>query len=464
LSEDIKQSNEKLAAAYDESGKICRTHVGGQALLEGIMMRGRYNWALAVRKPNGTIHVEEHDLVSGRDKNTWMYKPVVRGCTSLVESLALGYKALEIAANHAFDEEELEELALDLPTPPAKYLDVEIALAVIEQWAAENKNPSLRPPSRSLELAGKIPGQAQNDGEGQAQSEDAVALVAAAADVQEPEAIIAAAALEPALEAIEAVAEEEVKKSEAAMPKAVMTGAMIVGMLLGVTIFIVVPAILTNLIVGDYADDTLLWNLVDGVIRVIIFIGYIFLIGRMSDIRRMFGYHGAEHRTIHCYERGQDLTVANAQSYPSLHVRCGTAFMLMTMIIAIFVFTIVPINLLIDGLGIQNDILRLIIVIISRILLLPLIAGLAYEFTVKWAGNRPDNPLVKVILWPGLQLQRLTTNPPDDGMVECAIAAMNAVLAREVLEAQKISGVVKSAEPELALKEAPEQEAQKVAT
>ena len=232
-------------------------------------------------------------------------------------------------------------------------------------------------------------------------------------------------------------APKEKKEESAGLPKAVMTVSMLLGLLLGIGIFIVAPAVITNLIVGDYADRTLLWNLVDGVLRVVIFIGYIFLIGRMPDIKRMFGYHGAEHRTIHCYERGKELSVVNAQAFPSLHVRCGTAFMLMTMIIAILVFTLVPINLLIDGLGIENGILRLIVVILSRIVLLPLIAGLSYEITVKWAGSHPENPIVKLVLWPGLQMQRLTTNPPDDDMVECAIAAMNAVLAREQLEAQK---------------------------
>ena len=418
MSKDKKQTSEKLSAAYDESGKICRTHVGGQALIEGIMMRGRYNWALAVRKPNGTIHVEEHDLASGKDKNSWMYKPVVRGCTSLVESLALGYKALEIAANHAFDDEGIEE----------EELEVDAATLEISSNAQhDNEVDSPVEPASDNKVAAAVEVQA---------AEQAAEQAAQAEEV------------EVATRAIEAVAEKEVKSSEAVMPKALMTGAMIVGMLLGIGIFIVVPAIITNLIVGDYAEDTLLWNIVDGVLRVAIFIGYIFLIGRMGDIKRMFGYHGAEHRAIHCYERGKELTVVNAQSYPSLHVRCGTAFMLMTMIIAIFVFTIVPVQLLINGLGIQNEILRLVIVIFSRILLLPLIAGLAYEFTVKWAGSHPDNPLVKIVLWPGLQLQRLTTNPPDDGMVECAIAAMNAVLAREALEAQKLAIITNGVKPE----------------
>jgi uncharacterized protein YqhQ len=354
----------EMARVTDETGVVCQTHIGGQALIEGIMMRGKYNWAVAVREPDGNIYVEEHDLVSGKDKNSWMYKPVIRGCTALVESLALGYKALEIAAHHAFGDEEID--------------------------------------------AGSSQAVSANGGDGGRTSNG----------TNTPQ--------------------EEEKSGQ--LPKAALTASMIGGLVLGIVIFIVLPAVITNLLVGDYGERTLLWNIVDGVLRVAIFIFYIWLIGRMEDIRRMFGYHGAEHKTIHCYEHGLDLKVANAQRFPTLHVRCGTAFMLTTMLIAIFVFTVVPVDWLIDWLGITNGVARLGVVILSRIVLLPLIAGLSYEVTVKWAGSRPNHPLVKIVLWPGLQLQKLSTNAPDDGMVECAIAAMQCVLAREQLEAAKGGG------------------------
>jgi uncharacterized protein YqhQ len=221
-----------------------------------------------------------------------------------------------------------------------------------------------------------------------------------------------------------------------------MTISMIVGLLLGVGIFIVLPAFITNLVVGDYGEKTLLWNLIDGVIRVAVFVFYIWLIGRMKDIKRMFGYHGAEHKTIHCYEHGLELTVENARRFPTLHVRCGTAFLLMTMLIAILVFTIVPVAPLIDALGVTNGALRLVLVICSRIILMPVIAGLSYEVTVKWAGAHPESPFVQFVLWPGMQMQRLTTSQPDDDMLECAIAAMRRVLEREEREhAAEKSGV-----------------------
>ena len=209
------------------------------------------------------------------------------------------------------------------------------------------------------------------------------------------------------------------------------------GLVLGVVLFIVAPAFLTNLIVGEYDSNALLWNVVDGLLRVAVFVFYLWLIGRMQDIKRMFGYHGAEHKTIHCYEHGLPLTPENARSFPRLHVRCGTAFLIMVMIIAIFVYTVVPLNALIDAWGVPDGAPKLALVIAVRIALMPVIAGISYEITVKWAGSHPENPLVKVILWPGMQMQYLTTNEPDDSMIECAIAAMQRVLEREEAEGER---------------------------
>ena len=339
-----------LSRAFSEDGAR-KTHVGGQALLEGIMMRGKYNWSVAVREPSGAVYTEERDLASGKEKNGWLYWPLVRGCRALVESLVLGFKALEIATLHAY----AEEGEGDAPEP------------VVNNKEA-NSTPSAKEP------------------------------------------------------------EPEFGKKEMAI-------SMVCGLALGIALFIVAPAFITNLIVGEYDSNTLLWNIVDGVLRVAVFVFYIWLIGRMSEIKRMFGYHGAEHKTIHCYEHGLPLTPENARSFPRLHVRCGTAFLIMVMIIAIFVYTVVPLNALIAAWGVPDGAPKLALVILSRIVLMPVIAGVSYEITVKWAGSHPDNPLVKVVLWPGMQMQYLTTNEPDDGMLECAIAAMKLVLEREEAEA-----------------------------
>ncbi|MEF9924979.1 MAG: DUF1385 domain-containing protein [Raoultibacter sp.] len=360
-----------LSRAFSEDGAK-KTHVGGQALIEGIMMRGKYNWAVAVREPSGSIYLEEHDLSSGRKKNSWMYWPLIRGCRALVESLILGYKALEIAALHAFADEAEEE---------------EPQVASPHDGAPQTDAPQTAAPKESF------------------------------------------------------------MDKEVEFGKKEMAISMVLGLVLGVGLFIVAPALITNLIVGEYDSNTLLWNIVDGLLRVVVFVFYIWLIGRMKDIKRMFGYHGAEHKTIHCYEHGLPLTPENARSFPRLHVRCGTAFLIMVMVIAIFIYTITPLNALIAAWGVPDGAPKLLLVILVRIALMPLIAGISYEITVRWAGSHPENPLVKMVLWPGMQMQYLTTNEPDDGQIQCAIAAMQRVLEREQHEADAAAGAADALKP-----------------
>lgn len=407
-----------LSRAFSEDGTL-KTHVGGQALIEGIMMRGKYNWAVAVRQPDGDIYIEEHDLASGKDKHKWMGYPFIRGCTALVESLALGFKALEIAAEHAFDDDEeehqkLEEEANEIVSHlEEQFDDAPVAAMTLSETDAQElcENDALDAPSKSAEYRFE-PEDADHSADG--------AINGSITDDSNHDA------------ASESKSEEKSAKSgEGGLGKAAMTISMVLGVVLGIALFIIVPAVITNFIVGEYDEHTVLWNVVDGILRVIVFIFYIWLIGRMEDIRRMFMYHGAEHKTIHCYEHQLPLTPENARSFPRLHVRCGTAFLIMVMLIAILVYTILPINAFIDALGIPDGLPKLLLVIGVRILFLPLIAGISYEITVKWAGSHPDNPLVKLILWPGMQMQYLTTNEPDDEQLECAIAAMKRVLERE---------------------------------
>lgn len=384
--EPTVRKRSETARAFAEDGPR-KTHVGGQALIEGVMMRGKFNWAVAVREPDGGMYVEEHDLASGRAKNGWMHWPVVRGCRAFVESLMLGYKALEIAAMHAFADEEEE--------PEEKKFS----------WKDDFGNPD-----EMIDALG---------------AQRTLEVVCA----PEPESA------EDRDAAAEPVGGEEF--SDEGFGKKEMAISMVLGLVLGVVLFIVAPAFITNLMVGEYDSNPVLWNIFDGILRVLVFVFYIWLIGRMEEIKRMFSYHGAEHKTIHCYEHGMPLTPANARSFPRLHVRCGTAFLIMVMIIAIFVYAAIPLDALIGAWGVPDGAPKLALVIFVRILFLPVIAGISYEITVKWAGNHPDNPLVKVVLWPGMQMQRLTTKEPDDGMLECAIAAMQRVLDREEAEAAR---------------------------
>lgn len=402
--------------AFDTTGVVRQTHVGGQALIEGVMMRGRYNWAVAVREPAGTIYTEQHELASGRKKNRWMHVPVVRGVTAFVESLALGYKAIQVSADHAYDFDEDDEGGSGKGSGAAAALLTHSSVAMLSAALSLESEAEQGPEPQEGGLVGHVV--------------DEVAKQAAVARVADAPAN----APEVAEELQQEPESDEKAKDDSGMPAGIMTLSMVLGIVLGVVLFVVLPAFLTNIIVGDYTKGTLQWNVIDGVLRVAVFVAYIALISLMPDIKRMFAYHGAEHKTIHCYEHDVELTPANAQRFPRLHVRCGTAFLIMTMIIAIFVFTVVPVNLIIEQSGVQSGALRLLMVICSRIILLPVVAGLAYEITVRWAGSRPENPLVKVVLWPGLQMQRLTTNQPDDGMLECAITSMKLVLEREERE------------------------------
>lgn len=409
-----KRSAVKRAFAEDGANK---THVGGQALIEGVMMRGRYNWAAAVREPSGNIYIEEHDLASGKAKNKWLYWPVVRGCRAFVESLILGYKALEIAAMHAYGDEE---------ESGAKAEEASANGAVSKEGASADESVASETSGFSWKNDFGNPDEAIDALGAQRSLDIVVETNTAESGAVEPNAV------EPGAAARESV--ETCDGDDGGFGKREMAISMVLGLLLGVGLFIVAPAFIANVLVGEYDDKTLLWNVVDGIVRIVVFVFYIWLIGRMQDIKRMFSYHGAEHKTIHCYEHGLPLTPENARSFPRLHVRCGTAFLIMVMIIAIFVYTITPLNGLIAAWGVPDGPAKLALVIVARILLMPVIAGISYEITVKWAGSHPENPLVKVVLWPGMQMQRLTTNEPDDEMLECAIAAMQRVLEREERE------------------------------
>ncbi len=282
--------------------------VGGQAVMEGVMMRGVSTWAVAVRTPDGEIDVQSFPLVSWTKRHRALRWPVVRGVVALVESLNIGFKALGMSANAQLEEDE-----------------------------------------------------------------------------------------EP-------------------ISGALWFGTVVVALLFAVGLFFVVPVGLTSLFKDQLGSAFLFW-LVEGVLRTTIFLGYIVLLARLRDLRRVFEFHGAEHKTISCFEAGLELTPENAQRFSRLHPRCGTSFLLIVMIVAIFVFA--PIGLP-----------AWYLLVASRILGVPLIAGLSFE-VIKWAGRNRGEGWVQTLMWPGMQLQKLTTREPDHEQLAVAIAAMEAVLAVE---------------------------------
>ncbi|MEA2161869.1 MAG: hypothetical protein QOD66_4249 [Solirubrobacteraceae bacterium] len=288
--------------------------VGGQAVLEGVMMRGVRTWAVAVRKPGavegelGEIDVQSFPLVSWARKHRVYRWPVIRGVVALAESLGIGLRALGISANAQLPEEEQQISG--------------------GAWA----------------------------------------------------------------------------------------GTVIVALVFAVGLFFVVPVGLTSLIKHQLGSSLLFWA-VEGVLRTSIFLGYLVLLSRVPDLRRVFEYHGAEHKVISCYEAEDELVPERATLYSRLHPRCGTSFLLVVMIMAIFVFA--PVGLPVWWL-----------LVLTRILGVPLIAGLSFE-VIKWAGKNRRRRWVQVIMYPGLQLQRLTTREPDLDQLAVAIASLQAVLAVE---------------------------------
>ena len=304
--------------------------VGGQAVLEGVMMRGVSNWAVAVRKPAaeqlvdregdgdgvavplGEVEVTTYPLDSAMKRHRLLRLPLLRGVVALGGSMVIGFRALEISANAQLPAEEAEE-------------------------------------------------------------------------------------------------QQEI-------PRAVWAGTVVFAVLLAVVLFFLIPVGLTSLIKKQLGSSVLFW-VVEGAIRTSLFLGYMALLSRVRDLRRVFEYHGAEHKTISCFEAGLPLTPANAQRFSRLHPRCGTSFLLVVMIVAIFVFA--PI-----GLPAWYWLMA------TRVLGVPVIAGISFEL-IKFAGRNRSRGWVRALMWPGLKLQLLTTREPDLDQLEVAIASLEAVLALE---------------------------------
>jgi uncharacterized protein YqhQ len=281
-------------------------HYGGQAVIEGVMIRGKEGVAISVRQPNGELSIERQPLASIY-KGRFREMPLIRGIIALVETLVLGTQSLLHSAQVAAAEE----------------------------------------------------------GEGK-------------------------------------------------IPTAVLWGTVVVSLALGVALFFMVPLFATRYLIDPYIHSALLSNIFEGLIRIGIFIAYLKLISLIPDIKRVFAYHGAEHKVVNAYEAGVPLEVESVKKYSTAHARCGTAFLFIVLIVAIFVFALVP----------QPT---LWIRILSRIALIPVIAVISYEI-MKFGAGHIDNPIVRILLAPGLLLQAITTREPDDGQIEAAISALNEVI------------------------------------
>jgi len=286
-------------------------NIGGQAVIEGVMMKGRKSWTVAVRSPKGEIHVKTEKL---SELPKIFRLPILRGFIALFHALFIGIKAIEFSGSKAYEEEEGKQLS------PAA-IGLTITLAV----------------------------------------------------------------------------------------------------LIGIGLFILLPLYATKLlglIIESVSRSSLIFNLVDGIIRVFVFLLYIISVGMWKEMRRIFEYHGAEHKVIHAYENGNDLTVKNIKTHSPLHPRCGTSFLLIVMIISIFIFSFIP----------QEW--PFVYKFLSRLILIPFIAGISYEI-LKLSAKMEHNLLMHILIQPGLLLQRLTTREPDEAQIEVAVRALQEVLIEE---------------------------------
>jgi len=296
-------------------GKAVRyAKVGGQAVIEGVMMRYGNDYAIAVRKPNHEIEVKKDEYRGLVSKLGLRNVPIIRGMFAFVDSLLLGMTTLTYSASFYEEEEETEV----------------------------DKTP---------------------------------------------------------------------KKNSELLNKAIMAFSVVLAVVLAVGLFMVLPFFVSNLFKSFISSRVLLVT-IEGIVRISLFLLYIVLISRMEDIKRVFMYHGAEHKTINCIEHGEELNVENARKYSRLHKRCGTSFLLIVMVISSVCAFFITVD---------NVILKVFI----RILLVPVIAGLSYE-VIQWAG-RSDSALVNMISRPGMWMQKLTTREPDDDMLEVAITSIEAI-------------------------------------
>lgn len=299
--------------------------IGGQAVIEGVMMRGKKLYALAVRTPKKEIVVEKTPIKPAAEKCKILGWPIIRGVVAFVDSLVMGMKVTTKSATLA----GLDDIEYDQESK-------------FEKWL-ENK------------FGDKL------------------------ADY-------------------------------------LIYFSVAVSIILCIGIFMVLPTFLGGAVTNLLHGDATLRSVIEGVIKIIIFVGYMFLVSQMKDIKRVFMYHGAEHKTINCFESGEELTVENVRHNSRFHKRCGTSFLVIVMLVSIILFFFI-----------RTDVLWLRV--LSRIILVPAIAGISYEF-IRYAGKH-DNLLVNIISAPGIAMQIITTSEPDDSMIEVAIASLNAVLEEE---------------------------------
>lgn len=394
------QQAERIACAR-------KTSIGGQALLEGIMMRGPKMSAMAVRKPDGEIVLEKWETSSKKPPKILKF-PIIRGVYGFISSMKIGYKALmrsaELAGLDEIEEEMAREKAakkeakrrkkLGLPEEDTANAATEAAVDSVE--TADTHIDTSDAPTEDINV--EMPVEAPT----------AEATVAESAEASKP-------------------AKKEGESS--AFMTLIMVIASVLGVVMAVGLFIMLPTFIYNWLPIPEIENRALASLVksafEGILKIALVVAYMALVSLMKDIRRTFQYHGAEHKTIFCYESGLELTVENVRKQRRFHPRCGTAFLILMLLVGMFIsFFIDPIFYLTMG-ALPHVAIRALI----KLLLLPITMGVGYEL-IKFAG-RHDNIVTRIISAPGMWLQHMTVFEPDDGMIECAIMAFKEVIPED---------------------------------
>ncbi len=409
----------------DGGAPVCRrTSIGGQALLEGIMMRGPGRSSIAVRKPDGGIMLETEETAPLSKKINRI--PIVRGVYSFVSSMMIGYKALMRSAEIAMPEDEKEEgvksSAAKPEVTPAEAAEAAEKTAETADQAAETAEQAAGTAEQAAETAEQAAEAAEQTAEAAEQAAEAAEKTAET----EGKTAEAATATKESADAAGKTPETENKKNGGMT--AVMILSAVLGVALALLLFKVIPEAVYGLLAKLFPGMTgagygysLLRSALTGIMKVMILVGYMAAVSQMKDIKRTFMYHGAEHKSIFCYEKGLELTVENVRKQIRFHPRCGTSFLVLSVLVSIFFTMFIPAQL-VPGSEILNVLARTGI----GLLLLPVIMGCGYEL-IKFAG-RHDNALTKIISAPGVWLQHITTKEPEDGMIECAIAALKEVI------------------------------------
>ena len=414
----MSKNNEKASCGI-------KTSIGGQALIEGIMMRGPKRTAMSVRNIQGVIVTEEWDNPA---PPKIAKIPLLRGMYSMYSSLKLGYKCLMRSALLSGIEEEEEKAEKEKKLEKLNKKRAKEGLPPLEYLPGEEPKE---------EPVVDTPAEADKAEETVEDMTETVAGTAAetiedAADEPQTEEAVK----EPAEEteaAKETVKEEksEKKSSTAGLLAGAAAIGSVLGIVLAIALFIFLPTQIYTWTIKTPVETSiangylqmLLRSLFEGVIRIVVFVGYMLLVSLMKDIKRTFMYHGAEHKTIFCYEAGLPLTVENVRKMRRFHPRCGTSFMIVMLIIGILIGSFIPQFHV--GIDFINNLLRSV----CKLALLPVTVGLGYEF-IKYAG-RHDNLFVKILSAPGLWMQRISTKEPDDSMIECAITAVEKVIPED---------------------------------